>query len=90
MSRATQEAAALKAVKPSGGVRLLTKRDVMVRVGVTFPTIWKWMRAGTFPRSRRLGSGKGAKVVWYESEIDAWATTLPIQPLKGDDEGKAA
>ena len=84
MTRATDTAAALKAVKPQDGVKLLAKREVLARVGVTFPTIWKWMRAGTFPRSRRLGSGKGAKCVWYESEINAWATTLPIQPLKGD------
>jgi predicted DNA-binding transcriptional regulator AlpA len=71
---------------PPKGVRLLAKHDVLARVGVSFPTIWKWMRAGTFPRSRQLGTGRSSKVVWYENEIDAWAAKLPMQRLKGDDE----
>ena len=64
-------------------VRLLSKPEVLDRVGVTFPTLWKWMLAGKFPRSRNLFDGK---VAWVESEVEEWISSLPIQPLKGDEE----
>jgi prophage regulatory protein len=63
-------------------VRLISKPEVLDRVGVTFPTIWKWMREGKFPRSRELGG----KVAWIESEIEAWIAALPVRRLKGDGE----
>jgi prophage regulatory protein len=63
-------------------VRLLSKVEVLDRVGVTYPTLWSWMRAGRFPRSRQLGS----KACWLESEVESWITSLPIRRLKGDEE----
>jgi predicted DNA-binding transcriptional regulator AlpA len=71
--------------KPLGHIdrpvpRLISKPEVLDRVGVTFPTLWAWMRAGTFPRSRDLGG----KACWLESEIDAWIENRPIRRLKGD------
>jgi prophage regulatory protein len=66
--------------KPSD-LRLLSKPEVLYRVGVTFPTIWKWMRAGNFPRARELGPGKSC---WVESEINQWILNRPIRRLKGD------
>lgn len=61
-------------------VRLLSKPEVLDRVGVTFPTIWKWMREGKFPRSRELGG----KAAWIESEVEDWIRALPTRRLKGD------
>jgi predicted DNA-binding transcriptional regulator AlpA len=61
-------------------VRLISKPEVLDRVGVTYPTLWAWMREGKFPRSREL-SGKAA---WIESEIEAWITARPTRKLKGD------
>ena len=71
---------------PQKPTRLLFKREVLKRVGVTYPTVWKWMMAGKFPRSRLLGEpgSKTAKVAWYEHEIEAWLLGLPLQALKGD------
>ena len=40
--------------KPKPKLRLLSKAEVLERVGVTYQTIWRWMVAGTFPRARRL------------------------------------
>ena len=56
--------------------------EVMDRVGVSFPTLWKWMRAQppTFPRARALGG----TTVWIASEVEAWMASLPLRPLKGD------
>ena len=63
--------------------RLISKPEVLDRVGVTFPTLWAWMRAGVFPRSRDLGG----RACWLESEIDAWIENRPIRRLKGDPGG---
>ena len=65
---------------PPKPLRLISKPEVLDRVGVTFPTIWLWMREGKFPRSRELG-GKSA---WIEAEIDAWINERPVRRLKGD------
>jgi predicted DNA-binding transcriptional regulator AlpA len=62
------------------GVRLLDKAEILEITGVTFPTIWTWMRAGTFPRSRIVGG----KSMWRSDEIEAWLAGLPLRPLKGD------
>jgi predicted DNA-binding transcriptional regulator AlpA len=62
------------------GVRLLSKREILAITNVTFPTIWAWMRAGTFPRSRVVGG----KSMWLSTDIEAWLATLPVRKLKGD------
>jgi prophage regulatory protein len=61
-------------------VRLLSKSEVLALTGVSYPTIWSWMRAGKFPRSRIVGG----KSMWLSTEIDAWVAGLPRRPLKGD------
>jgi predicted DNA-binding transcriptional regulator AlpA len=63
-------------------VHLLDKNDILAITHVTFPTIWVWMRAGTFPRSRIVGG----KSMWRSDEIEAWLAALPIRVLKGDAE----
>ncbi len=68
-------------------VRLLTKHEVCALAGVTYPTIWSWMRRGAFPRSRVVGG----KSMWVSTEVEAWLNSLPVRPLKGDAErGEAA
>jgi prophage regulatory protein len=62
------------------GARLLSKGEVLDKVGVTYPIIWKWMREGKFPRSVELGG----KVAWHEHEVDSWIANLPRRRLKGD------
>jgi predicted DNA-binding transcriptional regulator AlpA len=71
-----------KALKDAGvpGQRLIGKPEVMAITGASFPTIWSWMRAGTFPRSRIVGG----KSMWVSSEIEQWLAGLPVRPLKGD------
>jgi predicted DNA-binding transcriptional regulator AlpA len=66
--------------------RLISKAEVLARVGVTFPTVWAWMRAGKFPRSREIGS----KAMWLESEISEWIAGLPERKYKGDDQRRRA
>jgi predicted DNA-binding transcriptional regulator AlpA len=63
-----------------GAPRLLSKNQVCAIAGTTFPTIWIWMRAGTFPRSRVVGG----RSMWLSTEIDKWMAALPVRVLKGD------
>lgn len=70
----------LHAPRGPPGIRLLDKAEVCAIANVTFPTIWAWMRAGSFPRSRICGG----KSMWLSSEIDDWLAALPVRPLKGD------
>jgi predicted DNA-binding transcriptional regulator AlpA len=60
--------------------RLLSKSEVLAIARVSYPTLWTWMRNGTFPRSRVVGG----RSMWLSDEIDAWLAELPIRPLKGD------
>jgi predicted DNA-binding transcriptional regulator AlpA len=62
--------------------KLIYKAEARKRIGLSFTTIWKYMRQGTFPRSRECGG----KTCWLESEIDAWILARPIRRLKGDPE----
>jgi predicted DNA-binding transcriptional regulator AlpA len=61
-------------------VRLLDKPEICAVANLTYPTIWKMMRAGTFPRGRIVGG----KSMWLSTEIDAWLAGLPVRALKGD------
>jgi predicted DNA-binding transcriptional regulator AlpA len=61
-------------------LRLLGKRKVLAIVGVSYVTIWSWMRAGTFPRSRVVGG----KSMWRSDEIEAWLGEVPVRRVKGD------
>ena len=71
---------AFAARPPPGEVRLLSKAEVVERVGRTFPTIWLWMQQGKFPRARDLGG----RPAWLEHEINDWIERLPLRKFKGD------
>jgi predicted DNA-binding transcriptional regulator AlpA len=62
--------------------RLLSKYEVMTITGLSYPTLWAWMRDGRFPRSRIVGG----KSMWLSTEIEKWLAGLPVRPLKGDAE----
>jgi predicted DNA-binding transcriptional regulator AlpA len=76
-----ENATAPTAAKPA---RFISKKEMLARVGVSYPTLWVWMQRppgqGAFPRSRELGG----KVYWLEAEIEAWILSRPIRRLKGD------
>jgi predicted DNA-binding transcriptional regulator AlpA len=69
---------------PTSLPRMLGKAEVRRLCGVTYPTIWRWMRNGTFPRSRAVGN----KSVWAEDEIAEWLANRPLVRLKCDKAGE--
>jgi predicted DNA-binding transcriptional regulator AlpA len=62
------------------GPRLLAKPEVIALTGTSYPTLWAWMRAGTFPRALIVGG----RSMWRSEDIDAWIANLKVRPLKGD------
>jgi predicted DNA-binding transcriptional regulator AlpA len=60
--------------------RLISRSELINIVGVSYVTVWNWMRAGTFPRGRDIGG----RTAWVESEVAAWIASRPIRRLKGD------
>ena len=74
-----EKVAALKATEMP---RFLSRLEVCAKIGVSYPTIWSWMRQGKFPRSRVLGD---MKVAWLSTEIDELIARLPVRELKSAD-----
>lgn len=50
-------------------LRILRRRQVEERVGLSCSTIYAAIAAGTFPKPIQLGA---QSVGWLESEIDTW------------------
>jgi predicted DNA-binding transcriptional regulator AlpA len=65
---------------------LLDRHEICGITNVSYPTVWEWMRANKFPRSRIVGG----KSMWLWTEVQDWLDGLPIRRLKGDDEKAAA
>ena len=49
--------------------RILRRREVLDRVGISQSTLYAWMAAGEFPRPVALGS---KLVGWRESDVTGW------------------
>jgi predicted DNA-binding transcriptional regulator AlpA len=64
--------------------RFLSKREVLDRVGVSYVTLWSWIRAGDFPHGRIVGQ----KTKWLAAEVTDWISSRPIRRVKGDDPGR--
>jgi predicted DNA-binding transcriptional regulator AlpA len=70
------QTSAQQAVSPP--IRLISKRELLKRVPLSFPTIWKLIQQNRFPRAHVLGG----KTVWIESEISNFLSDLPIREYK--------
>jgi prophage regulatory protein len=74
--------ALIEEARPPPPPRLLSRAEMLKRVALTYPTVWKMMIENRFPRGRAIGNGR---VAWLESEIEGWIENLPRQRLKGDE-----
>ena len=55
--------------------KFLRIRAVTVLTGLSRTSIFRYERAGNFPRRRRLGTNA---VAWLESEVREWIGSRPI------------
>lgn len=72
--RVTLRALRLQLVEPlgdkeKGRMRYLRFKELRQRVPLGRTTIWRMMREGRFPKSKRIGK---AATAWLEHEIDEW------------------
>jgi len=60
-------------------MKFLRIRQVMQLTGLSRMTIYRLELAGRFPKRRRLSENS---VAWLESDIEAWADSLPTADLR--------
>ena len=85
MSKKSKLTVSTATAKPTKVGRMLSREEVLEIVGVTYPTIWAWVRDKHFPAPRRLGFTKHqqGRIGWLESEVQAWIMSLPKKYPKG-------
>lgn len=52
--------------------RLLPIREVLSTISVGRTTLYAWVKAGKFPRPRKLGE---KRVAWLSSEVNNWVAS---------------
>lgn len=57
--------------------RVLTISETAAVCGVRRECLWRWERAGAFPRRRLLGPTLAGRRGYLESEIAAWLASRP-------------
>lgn len=75
MANPVPDASGLRAPTLQPG-RLLKIADVVRETSLHRATIYRAIKAGTFPPSRRLGP---QRVAWFEADIEAWKQSLATQ-----------
>ena len=61
--------------------RILKKKEVLYRCGISNASLYRQIAKGMFPRQRLLSSG-GRAVGWLESDINEWIASR--QPVQGE------
>ena len=85
-----QTSAAAGVAEPTPTPLLLRRRDVERVTGLGSSSLYKLVRLGLFPRSRRVPGAPGV-VAWLASEVDAWVEALPeSDPRDGPAKGRGA
>jgi predicted DNA-binding transcriptional regulator AlpA len=55
---------------PSGTtVKFIRKRELLQRIPVCYPTLWRYQQLNLFPRPVQIGPNA---IAWEEWRIDAW------------------
>lgn len=59
--------------KPRPEVRLIRKQQLLKKVQLSDPTVWRMEREGRFPKRLQIGANS---VAWIEAEVDEWIANL--------------
>jgi predicted DNA-binding transcriptional regulator AlpA len=72
---------------PPDAIRLIYKPELLRLIGVSYSSIFAWMRAGKFPLAREIGpGGRSTRIAWLESEVHAWLASRPKRQIKPNPE----
>lgn len=73
MKQKSNQAAVQEQAGRAADNRLMRWHEVHELVGSSRSTVWRWERAGTFPRRVQTGP---KSVAWRASEVYAWVAEL--------------
>ncbi len=51
--------------------RLIGRKEVLMLIGISNATLWRWIKAGRFPAPMKIGK---KKVAWRSSVLAHWIT----------------
>jgi predicted DNA-binding transcriptional regulator AlpA len=93
--KSTTAAAQVDADKAPSPIRLMFRPELLALIGVSYGSIFSWMRQGRFPLARELGpaGSRTSRIAWVESEVMDWLANRPrrqMKPLPKHDGGEAA
>ena len=60
------------------------RREVMELIGISRPTLYRWLQLGTFPEPIKIGP---QKLAWRRDDVIEWLANRPevtIRPPAGD------
>jgi prophage regulatory protein len=49
--------------------RLIGRKEVLILIGISNATLWRWIKAGRFPAPMKIGK---KKVAWRSSVLATW------------------
>jgi predicted DNA-binding transcriptional regulator AlpA len=69
----------------------MSRAEVLALLGVTYVTLYTWIRCGEFPSAIVLGppEGRRSKIAWRSDEVQAWLEARPrrrLTPLPVEEE----
>jgi len=50
--------------------KLLTVKDITELLQISYSTLYRWLKAGSFPAPI---NGRGKKLLWHPSQIEEWS-----------------
>jgi predicted DNA-binding transcriptional regulator AlpA len=65
--------------------KFITTEQMLAQVGVSYPTVIKQMKNGTFPRSRKVGK----RSLWIEEEVSEWIRSRPPSKFPSEQRARA-
>jgi predicted DNA-binding transcriptional regulator AlpA len=60
--------------RPTERPKLISAKEVALRLSVTPRTVWRWVSLGKLPRPLRLSPGCAR---WWETDVDRFLQELP-------------
>jgi len=63
---------------PDVSIGFVRLTEVLRRVGLSKPKIYRLMREDNFPRPRKVGRAS----LWRSDELDAWIRSLPVDEVR--------
>jgi predicted DNA-binding transcriptional regulator AlpA len=71
------------AERDTASASLIFKPELLRLLGVSYASIFGWMRAGKFPLAREIGpGGRTTKIAWDRAEVMEWLANRPRRKLR--------